>query len=375
MVKSADYSLGERLAGHLIDVKAPTEKLISGLLQDLMGEDQSLLPPLQDLLAKPAFKQAIRSKKPSNSEVFRDSLLIELSQIYNLQIINRLNEFLKGYLEYDVNIQPGSNKSMLNQNQNTYSKNASKFYEEPTVVQQSSPITRESISSGLKSELMSQQPYGHASFDPRQGEQANKILLLLAGVAVGGLLVGITALATFHLQKPKKLEISPQKPQDSVETEIPKSTSPVEVESTLEVRPSIEERITGYYISEAQAKSIVLKWLNSKSQIFAPPFNLNLASEIISKGPLWTDLTRPNGSIDWLKKYNRYYTYPTIRLNKVISFKASTTMPSIVVSIREISILHTPNGKKTSNDNYTWIYTLKKENSFWKIWDYKRKTT
>ena len=125
-------------------------------------------------------------------------------------------------------------------------------------------------------------------------------------------------------------------------------------------------------LSEQQARSVVEQWLTVKSQIFAPPFNTDLADQVVASGPLWTDLTKDNGSINWLKKEDSYYTYDVIRVNRVLRYMPSETMPSIVVSVTENSVLHSPNGNEKSSNTNNWMYTLKKESGRWKIWDYRK---
>ena len=125
-------------------------------------------------------------------------------------------------------------------------------------------------------------------------------------------------------------------------------------------------------LTQQQARAIVEKWLQVKSQIFAPPFNTELADQVVAEGPLWTDLTKPDGSIQWLKTNNSYYTYSTIKVNRVIRYVPSASMPSIVVSVTEVSTLNSPKGNETSTNTKNWNYTLKKESDRWKIWDYRK---
>lgn len=134
--------------------------------------------------------------------------------------------------------------------------------------------------------------------------------------------------------------------------------------------PNAPENQNG--LSEIQARSIVEKWLSVKSQIFAPPYDTKLADSIVAEGPLWTDLTKPDGSIQWLKNNNSYYSYNSIKVNSVISYVPSDVMPSIVVSITENSVLHSSSGSEPSVGTNNWNYTLRQESGNWKIWDYRK---
>lgn len=125
-------------------------------------------------------------------------------------------------------------------------------------------------------------------------------------------------------------------------------------------------------LNEAQARGVVEQWLTVKSQIFAPPFDTNVADRIVAEGPLWTDLTKTDGSIDWLKKNNSYYTYNSTRVNNVIRFTPSPTMPSLLVSVSEDSVLHSPSGSDPTVSTNNYLYTLKQENGVWKVWDYRK---
>jgi hypothetical protein len=143
--------------------------------------------------------------------------------------------------------------------------------------------------------------------------------------------------------------------------------------TTIEPLPSFQPSVTQETgISELEARTIVERWLTVKSQIFAPPFDRDLADQVVAAGPLWNDITKPDGSISWLKNNDSYYSYSAIKVNRVISFAPSSSMPSIVVSVTEDSILHSPKGSKASDVTANWIYTLKEEGETWKIWDYKR---
>jgi hypothetical protein len=140
----------------------------------------------------------------------------------------------------------------------------------------------------------------------------------------------------------------------------------------METQTSAQSLPNSSGLNEFQARSIVEEWISVKPQIFAPPFNTELANNVVAAGPLWTDLTKTDGSIEWLKNNNSYYSYPSIKVNEVISFLPSPTMPSIVVSISEDSVLHSPHGNEASTSTSNWLYTLKEEGGRWKIWDYRK---
>ncbi|MFN7525943.1 MAG: IMS domain-containing protein, partial [Dolichospermum sp.] len=61
-------------------------------------------------------------------------------------------------------------------------------------------------------------------------------------------------------------------------------------------------------ISQEQALELVQKWYAAKPRIFAPPFDRDLLNELAT-GKLYQKVGGEDGSIDWLQKYNRYYTY------------------------------------------------------------------
>jgi hypothetical protein len=123
--------------------------------------------------------------------------------------------------------------------------------------------------------------------------------------------------------------------------------------------------------SQEQAKAVVSEWLRVKSRIFAPPYDKNLLDGVVAEGPLWTDITKADGSIDWLQKNNSYYSYNRIEVNGVTSYDPNPTNPKIAVSIVEDRVLHGPQGDTPSNSNYRVLYTLVSEHGKWKIYDYK----
>ena len=196
-------------------------------------------------------------------------------------------------------------------------------------------------------------------------QQALLLLLLIFPTGIVGL--GIVVLLI-----QRQVAVAPQTSTPPAQTATP---SQEDRPTTIEPLPSREQASTAQAgLSQHEARAIVEEWLSVKSQIFAPPFNTELADQVVASGPLWTDLTKSDGSIQWLRNNNSYYSYSTIRVNRVISYLPSPSMPSIVVSVTEMSTLHSPKGNEASTNTKDWIYTLKEEGGRWKIWDYRKQS-
>lgn len=127
-------------------------------------------------------------------------------------------------------------------------------------------------------------------------------------------------------------------------------------------------------LNQKKAERLVQAWLSAKSKIFAPPFDLELASRITT-GPVYNDIVKPSGAVDWLKSSNSYYSYTEARIEKVWLFSKRMERPTLKASVVEDRVLRTNNsidpsqsGKSTS----TFTYYFVKEGGEWKIYDYKK---
>ena len=200
----------------------------------------------------------------------------------------------------------------------------------------------------------------HAGFTNQQA-----LLLLLICFPVGLIFLGLIVML---LQRPAPQATAPTEsaPQRPVEPET-RDDGPYEIQPRKPI-----PQVPSSGLSQPEARAVVEQWLTVKSQIFAPPYDTKLADQVVADGPLWRDLTKADGSIQWLKNNNSYYTYDKIRVDQVIRFNPSPTMPSMVVRVTENSNLNSPNGRKASSSTNDWIYTLKKEGGAWKIWDYRK---
>lgn len=122
-------------------------------------------------------------------------------------------------------------------------------------------------------------------------------------------------------------------------------------------------------LSRQQAINLVNKWLKEKRQIFSPPFNQSMLSELTT-GKLYNDSIN---SIAWLRNNNARYQYGFQKIESVESFSSSGTQATLKVRIAEDSTLFV-NGRMDSKSSglktQTIKYNLQFVNGAWKIEDY-----
>lgn len=126
-----------------------------------------------------------------------------------------------------------------------------------------------------------------------------------------------------------------------------------------------ESQLTG-----SAAVELINNWLMAKPRIFAHPFDANLAQGLVAKGPLWHDITKPGGSLDWLQTNNSHYLYHSNKITGVERENLTGSTPSLTASIYEDSTIQSPKGAKRSASTRNYTYTFIKEDGHWKIYDY-----
>ena len=127
-------------------------------------------------------------------------------------------------------------------------------------------------------------------------------------------------------------------------------------------------------LDEQESIEIVRKWWSKRSSIFAPPYNTYVAQDVIAQGgPLWRDLTKTNGPVDWLRKNNTWHSYQQTNIEKIKSFdnRSNPNRPVLVLLIRTKTTTHTPKGSKVASSTKDFTYSFAREYGVWKIWDYK----
>ena len=126
-------------------------------------------------------------------------------------------------------------------------------------------------------------------------------------------------------------------------------------------------------ITQQEATAVIQEWWAVRPRVFAAPYDASAANEAVASGPLWTDLTKTDGPVAWLRNNNQYYTYQGTTIQRIISTDLQQVdRPSIVVSVRTEDTLHGPGINKPSSSVGTYKYTFARESGRWKIWNYEK---
>ncbi len=126
-------------------------------------------------------------------------------------------------------------------------------------------------------------------------------------------------------------------------------------------------------ITESQAVALISDWLRAKSRVFSSPYDRQIATEYTTD-VLYRDITKPGGSIDWLRDNNAYYVFGVQKVEPTGVFSASGDRATIEARVTEDRTFYV-NGKvdNTQTDFATKSirYTLYFVDGRWKIADYK----
>ena len=137
--------------------------------------------------------------------------------------------------------------------------------------------------------------------------------------------------------------------------------------------PSLTIPSTQNQITEREATAVIREWWDVRPRVFASPYDASAANSAVASGPLWTDLTKTDGPVAWLRNNNQYYTYQRTTIQRVISTDfQQVDRPSIVVSVSTQDTLHGPGINKPSSSVGTYKYTFARESGRWKIWNYEK---
>ena len=128
-------------------------------------------------------------------------------------------------------------------------------------------------------------------------------------------------------------------------------------------------------LTQQKAVALLKGWHRSKRKIFASPYNLNLASEILTTKAY----NKKKGSVEWLRDNNHFYTFQSQNVENISDFKVygNTAILEATVSERRTLCYRNRKGQnKISTDDNTVFdrsldrYYFELEQGKWKIADY-----
>ncbi|WP_216919697.1 IMS domain-containing protein [Synechococcus sp. CCAP 1479/9] len=122
-------------------------------------------------------------------------------------------------------------------------------------------------------------------------------------------------------------------------------------------------------LEQAEAIGLIERWLASKGRVFAPPYDVDAMEGLVGEGPLRYDITKPNGSIDWLRANSSQYSYQRNRISGITALNLGAPPPSITVTIDEQSTLQGPKGSRSTSSNNQYLYTFGWQDGRWQILD------
>jgi serine/threonine protein kinase len=160
----------------------------------------------------------------------------------------------------------------------------------------------------------------------------------------------------------------------ATETTSPQPSTPV---PTLSPEPSTEPSVAS--ISKEDAVSLVKRWLNARSQMFAPPYNQEVGKDLAT-GKAYSDKVHgpstdgtETSTLEWLKKYGYYYTYNDLDIGEIKQFQKSgnDTILDLVVTEDKTQYDNRRNvvSKNSGKSKSLMRYRLRYDSDTWKIAD------
>jgi len=129
-------------------------------------------------------------------------------------------------------------------------------------------------------------------------------------------------------------------------------------------------------LDAASARQLVESWLQYKKTIFSPPYDISrLEQYVVNPSILHSDLTKPGGSVDWLRSRNYSYFYRDLSILEVSDFRQFPDRAHLTVKVLEDLELRTPSGvdrSKSGRKTQSWVYEIKLHNGKWLLYDYRK---
>jgi ARC6-like, IMS domain len=126
-------------------------------------------------------------------------------------------------------------------------------------------------------------------------------------------------------------------------------------------------------ITASEARGVIENWFVAKRSMFGSSYSAS-AAQAITTGILLNDITKPNGSIDWLRSNNAEYRFGAQRVDSIDRVVSNGDNATVAVTATEDRTLY-KDGKvdptQTDFKTKTTVYTLQRIGGAWKIADYK----
>jgi hypothetical protein len=125
--------------------------------------------------------------------------------------------------------------------------------------------------------------------------------------------------------------------------------------------------------NEQQAIALINRWLQAKTEVFAPPYDQQQVADLTT-GELLASLVRPNGVLDWLKLNRAYFRYGVQKVDSVERFVVARDRATMEVNLTEDRTLYmngaiAPGHTDFSSEKVRFTFAL--DSDTWKIADYK----
>jgi ARC6-like, IMS domain len=161
---------------------------------------------------------------------------------------------------------------------------------------------------------------------------------------------------------------SPQAPTQIVVAAPPVATPKPPVEVPIPAASQAADSI-----SEPEVRSLIDSWFQAKRLMFGKGYSYE-AANAVSTGVLLNDITKPNGSIDWLKSNNAEYQFGVQKIDSISRIVSNGDDATVEIQATEDRTLYRDgrvDPTQTDFKSKTTVYTLKRSGGRWKISDYK----
>jgi serine/threonine protein kinase len=205
--------------------------------------------------------------------------------------------------------------------------------------------------------------------DPNARSHGNNKWLVGAGVGGGVMLFAIAAVLATRNSQPQVV-VTPS-PQPTVVVTVTSQPNTEPIQTSIPIATPVSPQNVN--LTEDEARQLILNWQNVKPNVFASPFDRQLAAQYTT-GQLLQDIVKSNGSIDWLRQNNSYYKYGfrsvgTARFISKDNFQAVIE----VRLIEQYTMYRNSKVIESESDYYDKVvrFVLRKEDGNWKISDRK----